>query len=461
MGTASMAEGDYVVVQEAAKPTAVRDQWREVTLGELGKVDRGRSRHRPRNASELYGGPYPFVQTGDIKASQGRVTSHTQTYSEIGLAQSRLWPAGTMVITIAANIAETAILTYPACFPDSVVGFVADESKCDVRFLEYTFRLLRSDIQHENVGTGSVQDNINLQTLDRLRFRIPPLPEQRAIAHVLGTLDDKIELNRRMNETLEAMARTLFKSWFVDFDPVRAKMEGCWRRGESLPGLPADLYDLFPARLVDSELGETPEGWGVKALGELCDKPQYGYTQSAKDEPIGPKFLRITDINKKAWIEWESVPHCEIVEEDFKKYRLYEGDILIARMADPGHGCMIEEEQDAVFASYLIRFRPKQKCYARFLQYWLRSEDYWELVAGRGAGTTRISLNAKVLSEFPLAVPSTPLLDAFGAQVGSLRTRVVANTEESRVLAAQRDVLLPGLVSGEVRVREAPLWTFR
>ena len=181
--------------------------WWEVTLGDLGMVERGRSRRRPRNSPELYGGPYPFIQTGDIKASQGRITNHKQTYSEAGLAQSRLWPTGTMAITIAANIAETAILTYPACFPDSVIGFVADESKCDVRFIEYTFRLLRSRIQHENVGTGSVQDNINLQTLDRLRFLIPPIREQRAIAHVLGTLDDKIELNRRMNETLEAMAR--------------------------------------------------------------------------------------------------------------------------------------------------------------------------------------------------------------------------------------------------------------
>ena len=121
-------EQEYVVVQESTKETS-NGEWREVTLCDLGEVDRGRSRHRPRNAPELYGGPYPFVQTGDIKASRGRITVHTQSYSEAGLAQSRLWPAGTMVITIAANIAETAILTYPACFPDSVVGFVADESK--------------------------------------------------------------------------------------------------------------------------------------------------------------------------------------------------------------------------------------------------------------------------------------------------------------------------------------------
>jgi type I restriction enzyme S subunit len=237
--------------------------WRIAKLGELGEVNRGRSRHRPRYAEHLYGGPYPFIQTGDIKNSGGRITSYQQTYSEAGLAQSRMWPAGTMCITIAANIAETGILTFPACFPDSVVGFIADESKCDVRFVEYLFRYLKQQIQHE--ASGSVQDNINLATLDRLRFPLPPLPEQHAIAHILSTLDDKIELNRRMNETLEAMARAIFKSWFVDFDPVRAKAEG------RDPGLPMDIAYLFPNRFEESELGEIPMGWRFAPLPEVIE----------------------------------------------------------------------------------------------------------------------------------------------------------------------------------------------
>ena len=110
--------------------------WKLVRLHDLGEVNRGRSRHRPRYAEHLYGGPYPFIQTGDVKASNGRVTAHTQTYSEAGLVQSRLWPAGTMCITIAANIAETGILTFPACFPDSVVGFIAEPKKADTHFIE-------------------------------------------------------------------------------------------------------------------------------------------------------------------------------------------------------------------------------------------------------------------------------------------------------------------------------------
>jgi type I restriction enzyme S subunit len=226
--------------------------WRLTKLGDLGEVNRGRSRHRPRYAEHLYGGPYPFIQTGDIKSSGGRITKYQQTYNEAGLAQSRMWPAGTMCITIAANIAETGILTFPACFPDSVVGFIADNSKCDVYFVEYAFRYLKQQIQHE--ASGSVQDNINLATLERLRFPLPPLPEQRAIAHILGTLDDKIELNRRMNDTLEAMARAIFKSWFVDFDP----------------GLPKPIADLFPDRFEDSDLGEIPAGWSVCGLDVIA-----------------------------------------------------------------------------------------------------------------------------------------------------------------------------------------------
>jgi type I restriction enzyme, S subunit len=238
--------------------------WRVVRLTEIGEVNRGRSRYRPRYAEHLYGGPYPFIQTGDIKASGGRITAYAQTYSEAGLAQSRLWPAGTMCITIAANIAETAILTFPACFPDSVVGFIADESQCDVRFVEYMFRLLREGIQHE--ATGSVQDNINLEILGELRFPLPPLPEQRAIAQILGTLDDKIELNRRMNETLEAIARAIFKSWFVDFDPVRAKAEG-----RQPFGMDVETAALFPASFEDSPLGKIPKAWRAGKLDDIID----------------------------------------------------------------------------------------------------------------------------------------------------------------------------------------------
>lgn len=300
---------------------------------------------------------------------------------------------------------------------------------------------------------GTKMPRAKWEWVSRYKIYLPSLPEQRVISYTLRTLDNKIELNRRMNCTLEEMARTLFKSWFVDFDPVRAKMEGRWRSGESLPGLPAYLYNFFPNEFVDTGLGKIPTGWSIKTLGELCCKPQYGYTASAKLTPPGPKFLRITDINKKPWIDWSLVPYCTMSRTDSTKYCLHRGDILIARMADPGHGVMIEDQDlDAVFASYLIRFQPIRKSDSRLLQYWLRSNNYWTLVKSSSVGTTRMSLNAKTISEFQLVTPPDPTSVLFSNLIDVIRQNVIANIQESNTLLTIRDTILPKIISGDLRV---------
>ena len=339
----------------------------------------------------------------------------------------------------------------PTTFESSIIRARPNPTISDSLYLYYFFNsplgLHLLDTIRRQVAVAGITGT----DLSKLAIPVPPTAEQSAIAHILGTLDDKIELNRRTNETLEAMARALFKSWFVDFDPVHARMEG------RETGLPPDIADLFPRRLVNSEMGEIPEGWELNTLGELCHKPQYGYTASAQSEPVGPQFLRITDINKKPWVSWSRVPYCEATNDQFSKYRLSKGDILIARMADPGHGIMIDEEVDAVFASYLIRFRPVENHTARLLQYWLKSDAYWHLVESRATGTTRRSLNAKVLSGFPLVVPPIGVAGAFSEMVGEVRDRVVNNVREMESLAALRDTLLPKLISGEIRVPDAEM----
>ncbi len=453
-------ERDYVVQERSKQTTA--GEWRTVALAEapVEIIDGDRGKNYPKQNEFLDGGHCLFLNAGNVTIDGFNFSScaFISAYRDERLKKGKL-ARHDVVLTTRGTIGNSAYFDEQVPYEHVRInsGMVILRALTSALHPRYLYFLTRSELclsQIQALRTGSAQPQLPIRDIERIHIPIPPLSEQRAIAHILGTLDDKIELNRRMNETLEAMARAVFKSWFVDFDPVRAKMEGRWRRGESLPGLPAEYYDLFPNRLVDSELGEVPEGWEVKGLGDITHKPQYGYTESAKDDPVGPNFLRITDINKNAWVEWESVPYCEISEEDFDKYRLYKGDVLVARIADPGHGCMIEENREAVFASYLIRFRPTQERYARLLQYWLRSDVYWDLVRGRGTGTTRVGLNAKVLSEFPILVPSDCLVDAFAKQVDSLRTRVVANVEESRTLATQRGALLPELVSGDVGVGE-------
>lgn len=439
-------ERDYVAVREA---DLASEKWPMVRLDEVIEVNPKRTLSSGTEA--------PFISMADVKEHcRSLATKQTRHYKGSG---SRFRNGDTLLARITPCL-ENGKTIWITDLSEETTGHGSTEfivlsarkGATDPLFVYYLARspTFRAYAIEQMTGTSGRQ-RVPTQSVKNYKFTLPRLEDQRRIAQILGTFDDKIELNRRMCETLEGIARALFKSWFVDFDPVRAKMEGRWRPGESLPGLPAELYDLFPDRLVDSELGPLPQGWQVTTLGQLCGKPQYGYTQSATKEPIGPKFLRITDLNKEAWIDWGSVPYCKISPEAYAKYRVSVGDLLIARMADPGHGCMIDDKVDAVFASYLIRFRPLQRRLGRFLQYWIRSDEYWTLVNERKTGTTRSSLNAKVLSSLPLAKPDNLVFDAFSDHIDKLRHSVVNISKMSHTLISIREALLPRLLSGELR----------
>ena len=189
---------------------------RELTLDQLGEVARGRSRHRPRDAAHLYGGPFPFIQTGDVKKANLYLTDFEQTYSEAGLAQSKLWSAGTLCITIAANIADTAILGIDACFPDSVIGFTADAEQADTRFVKYLFDGVLK-IRFRSFTQGAAQDNLSQEKLLSIKFPVPELRIQQRIADILSPYDELIENNQRRIALLEEAARMLYREWFVHF----------------------------------------------------------------------------------------------------------------------------------------------------------------------------------------------------------------------------------------------------
>jgi restriction endonuclease S subunit/predicted ATPase len=199
--------------------------WERVHLSDVGQIGRGKSKHRPRNDSRLYGGPYPFIQTGDVTQSGGLLNTHSQTYSEFGLSQSKLWPTGTVCITIAANIGDTAILTYPACFPDSIVGFVADPQKCIPHFLKWSIDMIRDDLQASAPATA--QKNINLSILNEVEFYCPPYDEQYEVVRRVEALfdyADRIEaFHHNAYEQLERLIPALldkaFRGELVEQDP--------------------------------------------------------------------------------------------------------------------------------------------------------------------------------------------------------------------------------------------------
>ena len=431
-------------------------EWKKLTLGQCIEIEQ--SSYSDKEA-------WPFINyldTGSIISNSIRkIQRLVKGRDKIPTrARRKVKPGDIVYSMVRPNQKHFGLIKSPPLNFLVSTGFTVLRGKPNMTHTDFIYYLLTQErvvdyLQAIAENSTSAYPSIRPHDLEQLEVKLPPLTEQQNIAHILRTLDDKIELNRRMSETLEAMAQALFKSWFVDFDPIRAKMDGRWRPGESLPGFPAHLHDLFPDRLVNSELGEIPQDWKVKTLGDLCHKPQYGYTASANETQIGPKFLRITDINKSAWIDWSLVPYCKIPDEVVTKYQLHRGDIIIARIADPGHGCMIEENILAVFASYLIRFRPVYRHYSRFLQYWLRSDMYWKVVMQRIAGTTRSNLNAKALSQFPLIAPPISILNVFDTAIDNIRSQILANVNDSRVLANQRDILSPRLLSGDSQISKA------
>jgi type I restriction enzyme S subunit len=269
------------------------------------------------------------------------------------------------------------------------------------------------------IASGSTFPSVSRSDIEGLAIPVAPLAEQQAISSVLKELDDKIELNRRMNETLESLAQSLFQEWFVA--PAQAGL---------------------------------PKGWHEGKVSDLCST-QYGYTARAMEEAVGPKFLRVMDINKQKWTDWSLVPHCSIADEDKSRYALSVGDILVARMADPGKSAIVEQPIDAVFASYLVRLKTESLAQAYHLYYFLKSQAYTDYSEGAMSGSVQANMNAKVIVAAELPIPPAPLMEAFLAKVLPLRQRIVANLNESQTLAALRDALLPKLLSGEIRVKSA------
>lgn len=185
--------------------------WPTEIFGNLGSLDRGRSKHRPRDEPSLFGGPYPFIQTGDVANSSGRIRAFTQTYSELGLAQSRLWPAGTLCITIAANIAKTGVLCFDACFPDSVVGFSPGD-RVTVEFVQSWLRTVQGRLEEE--APQAAQKNINLKTLRELELTVPPIELQRTfaarVAEIRGLETAQAASRKRLADLFQSLLHRAF-----------------------------------------------------------------------------------------------------------------------------------------------------------------------------------------------------------------------------------------------------------
>ena len=316
--------------------------------------------------------------------------------------------------------------------------------KLDGMYLFYALNAVEVQQQFHAYANGVTRFGLRKADIGLVEIPLPPLPEQRAIAHILGTLDDKIELNRRMNETLEEMARALFKSWFVDFDPVRAKMEG------RDPGLPKHLADLFPHRLVDSELGPIPEGWEVKALEQFI---KLNPRESIKKGTVA------LYLNMAALPTSGPNPDDTILREYTSGTRFRNGDTLFARITpclENGKTAFLQAlPKDTVGwgSTEFIVMRaipPVTSVYPYLLA---RDPAFRAHAIQSMTGTSgRQRARTEALAPYQVAYPTAEVWTAFALIIEPLFSKIHVNSEESRTLAGQRDALLPRLVLGKLRL---------
>lgn len=402
-------------------------EWRECALGDIVELKRGYDLpHQQRQDGKFKiissSGLSGFHNEAKVKGP-GVVTGRYGTLGEVFYVLEDFWPLNTTL-------------------------YVRDFKGNDPRFISYFLRSLNFFAYSDKAAVPGLNRNHLHQAVVSLPSDIL---EQRAIAYILGTLDDKIELNRRMSETLEAMARALFKSWFVDFEPVRAKAEG------RDPDLLQPLTDLFPARLVDSEIGEIPEGWQVKTLPDLFEV----------NPPRGLKKGQTAPYLDMANMPTQGHSPGEVTLREFGSgMRFTNGDTLLARITP----CL--ENGKTAFVDFLghgevgwgsteyIVLRPKPPLPQEFGYCLARSQAFREFAIQSMTGSSgRQRVPADSLEHFRLAMPveaaSVHVTAAFGRSVHSLFARNAQAVQECRTLAAMRDALLPKLISGELRVRDA------
>ena len=335
----------------------------------------------------------------------------------------------------------------------------ADAHKIDPAFLSYFFGLDTFKEHIRAIAVGATMPSLNTRLLSDVSVFYPPIAEQRAIAHILGTIDDKIELNRRMNETLEEMARALFKSWFVDFEPVRAKMEGRWRRGQSLPGMPAELYDLFPDRLVDSGLGAIPVGWDVVPLPEIMDFKEgpgirhWQYTNSLE----GTRFINIRCIqNGDLHLSTANRIKTEEADGKYAHFHLKEWDIVVSTSGTLGRIAVVRKAHlPLILNTSVIRFRPiKGMSLFSFLYGYLNSSLFLDEMRILASGSVQKNFGPTHLKKMRVLCPPLKLIERYEKAANPLYVQVISGRAVSDSLSCLRDYLLPKLISGELRVHK-------
>lgn len=438
-------EAEHVVLVEKEEQVVPGD-WVQTSLADLIDI---------RHGFAFKGSYINEEESGDVLLTPGNFAigggfkDDKFKYYHASYPEEFILGSGDLLVTMTDLSKQADTLGYPALVPTCPEGrrylhnqrlgkvVIKDKGSLNARYLYYV--LCSAEYRHEVLAsaTGTTVKHTSPERIKRFRFHLPSPPEQRAIAHVLGTLDDKIELNQRMNETLEAMARALFKSWFIDFDPVRAKMAG------RDPGLPQHLADLFPDRLVDSELGPIPEAWNAKKLDECFNltmgQSPPGSTYNEHGEGL-PFFQGRTDFGFRYP---ENRKFCTAPTRIAQP-----GDTLVSVRAPVGDINMAWEQCCIGRGIAALRHKTASSSYSYYFTWTIQSalREYEQ------TGTVFGAINKNQFEALRVLEPDANIVDAFDSYVRHLDAKIRSSIAESLTLATLRDALLPKLTSGELRI---------
>jgi type I restriction enzyme S subunit len=403
------------------------EDWKKVNLKDiLSKIIGGGTPSKSK--PEYWNGSIPWASVKDMKDGVYKLYKTVDSITEIGLknSSSNLITKGNVIISTRMGLGRCFISSINVAINQDLKALIPKQNLIDTKYLLWLMASLSAEIQL--LGTGTTVKGITIETLNNISIILPPLSEQKAIAHILGTLDDKIELNKQMNETLEAIARAIFKSWFVKFDPVRAKMEG-----KQPPGMDAATADLFPDEFEESSLGLIPKGWRVGTLGDVCE---FAYGKTLKKE--SRKNGNIPVYGSNGQIGW----HDEAIVNN--------PGVIVGRKGNPG----IVKYSHTSFYPIDTTFYIIPKATVMSMQYFFHYLSFLDLASLDGDSAVP-GLNRHMAYMSNILIPQTNILDFFERYTFSVADKIYSNTQQSHTLATIRDTLLPKLISGKIRVKEA------
>lgn len=386
----------------------------------MGTISRGRSKHRPRNDPSLFDGKYPFIQTADVKNANLYISEYSQTYNEKGLSQSKLWQPGTLCITIAANIADTGILSIPACFPDSVMGFIPFKEVSDARYVKYCFDILQRECKA--ISVGAAQDNLSWDKLSRIQFPCPPLATQQKIAGILSAYDDLIENNRKQIKLLEEAAQKLYKEWFVKLN--------------------------FPGHENVKIVDGVPEGWSFERIDSFIELLNgFAFKSDSFNNEGKYKIITIKNVQDGAF-DSSNVNRVKEIPSKMPDWcNLKIGDILLSLTGNVGRVCLVTSE-NCLLNQRVAKLKSEYLAYTYTL---FRSKDMFIMMNNLANGAAQQNLSPIRTGEQKILKPTNEIISAFEKLVSPYIKKELSLFIQIQLLQSARDKLLPKLMNNELK----------